>query len=170
MTAPSETECPGCGLVLPTTDGPIDPYGNSSPACWAVFGEIMAREFSGPEFFACHRLTVDAYMVQHQVQTTRASRQSLWVHLAGLYLLLERRADPGYVGKTLARLTTPKRDFAGLKPPAGRLRLTVVHLRDAAEPDVHARRAREWAAAVWNHWGEHHDAIESMVQDCEHAS
>ena len=140
MTAPSETECPGCGLVLPTTDGPIDPYGNSSPACWAVFGEIMAREFSGPEFFACHRLTVDAYMVQHQVQTTRASRQSLWVHLAGL------------------------------KPPAGRLSLTVVHLRDAAELNVHARRAREWAAAVWEHWGEHHGAIESMVQDCEHVS
>lgn len=153
VTTPFETECPGCGLVLPTRDGPIDPYANSSPGCWGIFGEIMAREFSGPEFFASHRLTVDAYMVQHQVQTTRASRQSLWHHLAGLYLVLECRADPGYVGRILARLAMPKRDLAGLRPPAARLSVTVVHLRDATELDAHARCACEWAAAVWDHLG-----------------
>ena len=169
MTPSQTSACPECRLVLPVVQGPVDPYENSSPACWALFGEVMAREFSGPAFFSSHRLTVDAYMVQHQVPTSRASRQSLWVHLAGLCLMLERESDPKHVGRILGRLSAPKRDFATLRPPDVAPAVTVALLRNATDHDAHTSLARQWAQAVWGDWGAHHAAIRSLVVECESA-
>ena len=30
----------------------------SSPACWAAYGEVLAREYSDPAYFQVHRLSV----------------------------------------------------------------------------------------------------------------
>ena len=47
------------------SDGPTHPYYGCSPACWARYGEVLAREFQDPAYFGLHQLTVDAYAVQH---------------------------------------------------------------------------------------------------------
>ena len=161
------TACPGCGLELPAVEGQVEPYGNSSAACWSSFGEVMAREFSGAAYFASHRLSVDAYMVQHQIQTSRSSIRSLWLHLVGLYLMLDRAASSKYVASVQNRLTTPKREFPRLDPAAKNASITVERLKETSDPIAHKEAAKEWALAVWNSWSMHHRAIESVVASLE---
>ena len=69
--------CLSCGGVFPDIDGPVHRYMKSSPGCWAVYGEVLAREYEDPYFFEVHRLTVDAYAVQHPGSTDRQSIQSV---------------------------------------------------------------------------------------------
>src|SRR5436190_1879442 len=37
--------CIGCGVLTPDADGPTHPYLGASPGCWAVYGEVLAREY-----------------------------------------------------------------------------------------------------------------------------
>ena len=67
-------ECPGCGLALPARpDAPKHPYVGASAECWAVYGEVLAREYEDPAYFRVHQLTVDAYAVQHPGAPERRS-------------------------------------------------------------------------------------------------
>jgi Family of unknown function (DUF5946) len=52
--------CRGCGVSLPDVKGPTHAYLHSSPACWALYGEVLAREYSNPARFVVHQLTVDS--------------------------------------------------------------------------------------------------------------
>ncbi len=63
----SET-CPGCGGSFDVSDGPTHRYLGASPGCWAVYGEVLAKEYSDAAYYRVHRLTVDAYSAQHPVQ------------------------------------------------------------------------------------------------------
>lgn len=56
-------KCMGCGGVFAEIQGPTHRYLESSPGCWAAYGEVLAREYSDPAYFQVHRLTVDAYAV-----------------------------------------------------------------------------------------------------------
>ena len=89
------SRCPGCRLLLPEGEGATHPYIGSSPACWALFGDILAREYSDPAYFRRHQLTVDTYAVQHPGRPERRSVQSVALHLVTLCLILEDGADPG---------------------------------------------------------------------------
>jgi hypothetical protein len=57
--------CIGCHALFPDVDGPVHRYMESSPGCWASYGEVLVREYTEPSYFGVHRLTVDAYAVQH---------------------------------------------------------------------------------------------------------
>ena len=59
------TDCPGCGLELPQRDGPVHPYIGASAACWSLYGEVLTREYGDASYRSAHRLTLDAYAVQH---------------------------------------------------------------------------------------------------------
>lgn len=61
----SLSPCPGCGVRLPESDGPVHAYLESSPACWAAYGQVLAREYGTPALMDVHRLSVDACAVQH---------------------------------------------------------------------------------------------------------
>ena len=87
-------KCFSCGGKFPDIDGPVHRYMDSSAGCWAVYGEVLAREYSDPSFFEVHRLTVDAYAVQHPGAKDRQSIQSVGVHLIRLCLFLERDLSP----------------------------------------------------------------------------
>lgn len=81
--------CPGCGGLFAEVQGPTHRYMESSPGCWAAYGEAMARMYSDPAFFEYYRLAVDAYAVQHPGQPSRQSIHSVGVHLIRLHLLLD---------------------------------------------------------------------------------
>jgi hypothetical protein len=61
-----------------------------SPGCWAAYGRVLEREYSDPVLFgAAHRLTVDAYALQHPGDPReRRAVQSFWLHGASLWLVL----------------------------------------------------------------------------------
>jgi uncharacterized protein DUF5946 len=67
--------CPGCGAVLPPSSGPTHEYIGASPACWAVFGEVLAAEYGDRTFWPAHHITVDAYAAQHPGTDGRRQRQ-----------------------------------------------------------------------------------------------
>jgi hypothetical protein len=116
--------CPGCGALLPVEDGPTHPYMSSSPAGWARYGEVLAREFGDPRYFAWHQLTVDAYAAQHPGVAERRAIQSVGLHLMTLCMVIEDGADtrgpeaPQANAPTcLGGVGAPSRDRAPLGPP-----------------------------------------------------
>ena len=82
--------CAGCGAIVPNTDGPTHRYIGASPGCWQRYGQLLAREYGEYAYPDEHRLTVDAYAVQHPGVPGKQSSQSVAVHLMSLCLVLER--------------------------------------------------------------------------------
>lgn len=155
--------CPGCGALLAPQAGPTHPYIGASPACWARFGEISAREYENHEDLGVHQLTVDAYAVQHPGEPERRSIQSVAVHLMTLGMVIEDGADPRH-GPTLHKRIVKRPAFAWLDPPAMEGRLTILHVLEAEDPSAHERAVREWAADVWDAWGPHHYTVRRWLR------
>jgi hypothetical protein len=111
-----------------------------------------------------HRLIVDAYMAQHPGDgSDRRDRQSVFVHLAGLYAVLELHMEPGSATDILRRLLETHDDFPVLTRRDGPGELTVLHLVNATDLDDREQRARGWAGAVWAAWDGHHALISRAV-------
>jgi hypothetical protein len=64
-----------------------------------------------------HRLTVDAYAAQHPGEPEARSIQSVWVHLAGLYLTLERRLAHQFAARVMSVITKDAHLLEWLNPP-----------------------------------------------------
>ncbi|MFQ3593687.1 MAG: DUF5946 family protein [Gemmataceae bacterium] len=69
----NEEVCPGCRARFRPWDGPTHPYMGASPACWAIYGEVLAREYGEFAYPPIHRLTVDTYAAQHPGTKSRQS-------------------------------------------------------------------------------------------------
>jgi hypothetical protein len=76
VPGPETSPCPGCRLVLSDHDGPTHPYIGASPACWALYGWLIAREFNNPPYFSVHQMSTDTYAVQHPGVPERRTIQS----------------------------------------------------------------------------------------------
>ena len=141
--------CIGCGAQVPDSHGPTHPYIGASPGCWAVFGQVLAKEYGEYSFPAVHRLTVDTYAVQHPGTPSRQSIQSVAVHLIGLYLALERGWEPHVIAEALGRAVQRGRDvFVWLEPPASQGSVTVLDAVRARDLSEHQALVRRWARSV----------------------
>lgn len=129
----------------------------SSPACWATFGEVLARGYSDPAYFAVHKFTVDAYAVQHPGRPSPQTIQSVSVHLIRLCLMLERDLDPKLANDAIKAAV--EHEYVWLAPPAMPGTITVADVHNAKDVEQHLRLSREWAAAAWGAWSAHHDII-----------
>ena len=110
--------CIGCGGIMPQMDGPTHRYLESSPGCWHVYGQVLAREYSDRAFGALHRLTVDGYYdPQHPGRLSPQTIQSVCVHLISLYLVLELGLSAAYATRVMAVATKTKGRFHWLTPP-----------------------------------------------------
>ncbi|MEP9360880.1 DUF5946 family protein [Sphingomonas sp. KR3-1] len=144
----SETACCGCGGRFPDIAGPTHPYMLSSPGCWAAYGEVLAREYADPALFAaCHRLTVDAYAIQHpgNADDPRAVR-SVWLHFAALHAVFAHGYALDAATGLLQRLAG--QDFPALPGPAPIWEVTLADL-NAAD---HAAEMRRWAEGAYRGW------------------
>jgi hypothetical protein len=151
--------CPGCGAALPVLDGPTHRYLESSAACWAMYGEVLAREYEHCEYFAVHALTVDAYAVQHPGRPSPQTIQSVAVHLISLCLMLEHGVaiERALDARRAALAVEPQ--YVWLEPPASLGALTIADVHPATSASDHARRVREWANGAWAAWRPHHATI-----------
>jgi Family of unknown function (DUF5946) len=157
------SDCPGCGLALPIRRGPAHPYIGASPACWALFGEVLAREFGDPAYFRLHQLTVDTYAVQHPGAPERRSIQSIALHLMTLCLVVEDGADPRE-GPKLHKRLVGRVPFHWLEPPRPNGRITVADVVRARTPAEHERAVEAWARDVWAAWEPHHPTIRRWIE------
>ncbi len=161
----SKVICIGCGAAVPAIDGPTHRYMESSPGCWQLYGEVLAREYSDRTFWASHRLTVDTYAVQHPGRPSPQSIQSVAVHLISLLLVLEQEATPEHALRAIRAAATVSERFTWLPPPSSMGSVTVANVHGARNALDHAKHVRAWAEAAWASWSHHHQTIRSWVPE-----
>ena len=156
-------KCFSCGGYYPDIEGPVHRYMTSSPGCWAVYGEILAREYSDPGYFSVHRLTVDAYAVQHPGSDDRQSIHSVGLHLVRLCLFIEYGLRAENANAAMLEAGKNKERFFRLRPPGSLGDITVAYVEDAINSEDHCNRVRAWARSAWEAWSPHHETVRSWV-------
>jgi len=151
--------CMGCCGLFPEMEAPTHRYMESSPGCWAAYGEVLARGYGDPAYAQDYRLSVDAYAVQHPGRPSSQSIQSVAVHLIRLCLLLERGLEMSRANEAMLKATESKKQFLWLEPPPTRGAITVADVHRATNPKEHVARVREWACSAWKAWSPHHRQI-----------
>lgn len=145
--------CPDCGSVV----------SGGRDGCRNMFEEIIAREFSDYRYGRVHRLTVDAYSMQHPDAYMRSGK-SFAAHLTGVCAAIEF-ADPHELNRAVQAWASrnPQID----KPdhiPERRGSLTVAYIHSSPDAETHVGRVGEWARDVWNAWAEHHDLARELIR------
>lgn len=135
----------------------------SSPACWAAYGEVLAREYSTSILLSIHRLSVDAYAVQHPGRPSRQSIQSVGVHLVRLCWLLEHGLPPDQANEAMLAAGKIKNTFIWLDPPASLGKVTVRHVQQAPDAAAHSAAVKHWAQSVWAAWAPHHATVQEWL-------
>jgi len=159
-----KTTCYGCKATVPDKKGPVHPYIGSSPGCWEIYGDVLAREYSDYRFMKAHQLTVDTYAVQHPGKPGRRSSNSVSLHLLSLYLMLEKRKSAEFARQAMHDLMTFKKEFDWLDPPADVGRLTVVDIERVDDPKAYIDKVYAWASSAWRAWKPHHRTISDYAK------
>ena len=155
--------CVGCGALVPDQIGPTHRYMESSPGCWAIYGQVLAREYSDLSYAAAHRLTVDAYAVQHPGKSSPQSIQSVGVHLLRLCLIFERSYGDEAAARAMPLLSQQKRSFHWLIPPESLGEKTVLDVWNAGDATAHTKAVKEWAHTAWQAWSPHHVQVRDWL-------
>jgi hypothetical protein len=166
MTIATE-RCPDCGAVVPKIpESRVDHlYIGAAPGCWAAYTELLGRELTDPSLAGVHMLAVDVYMAQHPGVPGRQASQSVWVHLVGLYLVLEHGYDVLMSARSKARVAAPNARFDWLEPPSSLGPTTVLDILATSTAEAHAAAVRSWAESVWEAWRPHHDQIRRRASE-----
>jgi hypothetical protein len=157
----AESRCPGCGLTMPGGNTTAyDGYFNASNECWSLFTEVIEREFSNAVLFGqVHHLTVEAYAVQHPGGAH--PDKSIDIHLAGLYLMIERNVAPSAVAPYMQKLAERVRDWPHFDAPDSNAWTQTIF--DVAMADDHVAAVREWSAGVWEVWSAQRDLVAALL-------
>jgi hypothetical protein len=158
-----EVACIGCGGRFEDREGPTHRYMESSPGCWAIYGEVLAREYSDPAYGGLHRLTADTYAVQHPGTPSPQSIQSVAVHLMSLCLVLEQGTDPVRATAFLQSAVAQKGCYRWLTRPRSLGSITVKEVHRAESTEEHVKLVRAWAESAWSAWSSHHGTIRSWI-------
>jgi hypothetical protein len=134
----------------------------SSPACWNAFNTVIAREYSNSELMEIHRLSVDAWAVQHPGDGSRRAVQSVGLHLARLMVQIEEGLTGEEANAAMLKFASRKAELPELQP-RGSYAVTVAQVVNAVAPDDHRSAVRHWAEATWNDWADQHDFIRRWV-------
>lgn len=155
MDSLSGSHCPECGASGVA----------NAEACGELFAEIGAREFSDEAFFRSHRLTVDAYCLQHPDKYMKSSKSAA-AHLAAMCWSMEYDRSE-HLARALKRWVDGPRAYPRVTPPPPLRRgaLTVRHVLGVEGPDEYADRAEQWARSAWEAWGEHQDQARKWVEE-----
>ncbi|MFL0671069.1 MAG: DUF5946 family protein [Erythrobacter sp.] len=156
-------KCFACGGSFVAVAGPTHEYMLSSPGCWNAYGEVLAREYESPMLFgAVHRLTVDAYALQHPGDASdRRARQSVWVHYAALYLSLRNNVDRARIPSVMQKLTL--RTFPALPPAPAQFGVTLEDVLAQGETN-HVSAVKAWADCALKAWAELEDQTVAMLK------
>jgi hypothetical protein len=146
-------------VLAPEVDGPLHPYLGASVACWTVYGEVLAKEYGEYHYPSVHRLTVDAYSVQHPGTPSRRSIQSVAVHLVSLHLVLERGFSSEKATAGIRRVLEHRKQFVWLDPPSPIGNLTILDVWECTDFAQHEMRVKCWAESVWQAWSPHHETV-----------
>lgn len=137
-------------------------------ACNLLFQEVVGREFSRPELFKVHRLTVDAYALQHPDRYMKSAKSAV-AHLTGMCWAMEGDDDPS-VSVALSRFLDGNPAFTRpepIPPPGNRGDLTILEVHSAPDSVEHVRRVGQWARLAWESWSDHHGQARLWVEEAK---
>lgn len=149
----SDSICEDCGAAVV----------QGKAGCLTMFEEILAREFSDYRYGKIHRLTVDAYSLQHPEAYMRSGK-SFAAHLTGMCVALEHEATLDLNRTVQKWLSTNPRIDKPVHLPDQRGDLTITYIHSASDADDHINRVREWARDIWNAWSEHHGLARALIR------
>lgn len=159
--------CESCKGKFPKLkNGPVHPYMDSSPGCWALYGEVLSREYSERSFFEkdyIHKLTVDTYAAQHPGRESRQSINSVGYHLIRLCLILDKKISVEDTQKVMVLITQQKKNFFWLQPPKNLGEVSVINVYNAITVEKHKEIVQKWAESVWGSWHAHHATIKNWI-------
>lgn len=155
-------KCFGCGGLFPEMSGTTHKYMLSTAGCWSSYGDLLAREYENPVLCgSAHRLTVDAYALQHPGDTNdRRAIQSVWVHYAALQLAFEHQRPLADIPPVMQKLA------GGSFPPLPTIpgRFAVTHADMIAQPiDNHSALVRDWAHCAYDAWSHLNQPIKDLL-------
>ncbi len=156
--------CYGCGARVGDAPGKPHKYLGTVWGCWEVYGQVLAREYSAGEPDVTHRLTVDAYSLQHPGAPSRQTIQSMNVHLVSMHLILERGATAGQALHGVRETLKAASQFEWLEPPVPNGSITVLDVAPARDMEEHGRLVDLWARDVWQAWSPHHDYVREFAR------
>lgn len=135
----------------------------SSPGCWAAFGAVLAREYENPALMPVHRLSVDAYAVQHPGDGSRAAVQSVGIHLARLMVQID--APQSTAGNRAMLSFAARRATLPVLTPPLHFAMTVADVVAAINPAEHIVAVGRWARSAWDAWAAHHAFIRTWATE-----
>jgi len=163
--------CMGCGANVSNIDGPTHKYLVASPGCWKLFGDILAKEYGDPAYMSVHRLTVDAYALQHVGIKSPQTIQSMNLHLMALCAALKHNVTYDFIPKIMNKLLKEYKDkeaFTWLAPPHSLGELTITDIVKAETPEEHTRLVHDWAKSTWDAWSPHHKKTEGYLRSIDY--
>src|SRR5439155_5676888 len=110
-----------------------------------------------------HRITVDAYAVQHPGQPSPQTIQSVALHLISLCLVLEGGYPMNLATAAMQASAKNKRRFVWLSPPESRGAITVADVLATTTALEHKSTVRRWAESAWGAWSLHQSTIREWL-------
>ncbi|HEU4966346.1 MAG TPA: DUF5946 family protein [Candidatus Saccharimonadales bacterium] len=162
--------CFGCGALVPAMDGPTHKYMLSSPGCWKLYGDILAKEYTMSNWDPdTHRITVDTYAVTHPGIKERRAIQSVNVHLISLYCTFEKNISGVQATRIIKKVVEDKNitsRFTWLEPPQLQGTMNVTDVVQANDFEDHKKLVRAWGRSAWQAWKQKHlHTIEAIVAE-----
>ncbi len=155
MSAVETETCPGCRAELPKTSGPTHRYIGASPACWAIFSDLLNAGEPPLAPAPTNGLIGDAYAAQHPGVPSDQAIQSVAVHLLVLHGVFARGVEPASAlwvrRRALREKGKPRRGrFRWLERPSFEGSLTVSHVVREPGPQERTDKAREYVEGTWS--------------------
>ncbi len=168
MTSTDYVNCFSCRAKSLAGEGGTHRYMLSSAGCWAMFCEVLEREYSDYKYAKAHNFTVDAYACQHPgPKESTAGKNSIATHLACLYMIFKRnmpldQAANFKVG--FAQANEQKHLVHWLEPPESVGQMTIYEIWDNKDPERHYELCRVWAYTTFKAWGQHHATVRKWIK------
>ncbi len=172
-----KSTCPGCkASFTQEKELPLHKYGVMAPECWAAFNTLLGYEADNFGYPEEHRLTVDAYGVQHpqnlelqkqlgiKERLIQASVQSVGRHLIGLYCALEKKMDLLSISKVMGQVIKSGQELELLEPQESMGDITIANFSPDFSREEYSQFAWAWAQSAWNAWAHKHDLVRSWME------
>ena len=161
-------KCIGCGAEVEDIEGATHAYLGTSAGCWKLYGDVLAKEYGDSEYMQIHRLTVDAYSLQHLGVESAKTIQSMNLHLMALCAAFDFDIDYDFIPRVMnhrLREYKEKNVFQWLTPPSSLGKMTVLDVVGAKNSTEHSELVLVWAKDVWHTWERHHEEIKLLVKE-----
>jgi hypothetical protein len=130
--------------------------------CQELFTQLGVRAFKGYLYARFHRMTVDAYALQHPARYC-ASAKSLMAHLGGLCCTFDY-ADEPRVHAALLRSLNGKPALEKPELPVSRGALTIAEALRAPDAPSYGEHVERWARCVWKAYEDLHPFARGWIQ------